>query len=516
MKVVTNKQMKVIDKKAINDLGIPAIVLMENAGLSVSEELEKDLEGLSNKNIVVFAGTGNNGGDAFVAARHMSNMGANVLVILVGKQSAVKDEALINLNILDNMGVNLVFVEDTSYNEEIESSLFLADAVVDGLLGTGLNKPVKKVMASVIDIINRTGKYVVSIDIPSGVDGDNGHIYGTCVIASKTITLEMPKLGILIGEGAKYTGAIEVKSIGIPEQVVNQVHIETELITKLEAQELLPVKTPFAHKGDNGKVLIIAGSKGLTGAAVLTACSAMRTGSGLVTLAIPESLNSVLEMKLTEVMTMPLPDTGGKLNKESISRLKEEINKFDVIAIGPGLGRSAEITAIVKWIVENSKAPLVIDSDGINSLEGNIDVLKKAKCPVVLTPHMGEMAKLAQTAIEEIHNDKMEILKKYIGYTGSIIVLKDWRTITAGPAGGFYINTTGNAGMATGGSGDVLTGMIASLIGQGAEVTEAAVLGVHLHGLAGDLAALKIGSMGMIAGDIVEQIPMAINSLIGG
>lgn len=514
MKAVTAEQMKEIDRIAIKEYGIPGIVLMENAALGVLGEIKKDLGALKNKNVVIFAGTGSNGGDALGVARHAFIQGANVLVVLVGAEKNVKGDALTNLNIVKNMKINTVFVEEDLYNEEIAASLLMADAVVDGLLGTGLNKPVQGLMAQIIDIINNAGRYTVSIDIPSGVNGTTGEINGVCINAHKTITLGLPKIGMLCGEGAKHAGQFEVADIGIPVSILDKIKLDTTLLTYEYVSRLIPVRSKYAHKGDNGKVLVIAGSTGFTGAAALTSRAAQRTGSGLVTLGIPERLNGIMEIKLTEEMTLPLADTGeGNLSIKCIEKLKTEMDKVDVIAYGSGIGKGKDVSGITEWLLCNSRVPIVIDSDGINSLEGNIDLLKNAVCPIILTPHMGEMARLTGLSVQEIQRGKIKVLKECCEKYKCTIVLKDWRTIICDDQGQIFINPTGNQGMAAGGTGDVLTGIIASFVGRGMTIPHSAAAGVYVHGLAGDFTAAEKGMEGMTAGDITEMIPYALKSV---
>jgi len=516
LKVVTAEQMREIERKAIDEYGIPGIILMENASLNIASEIKKDLKTLKNKNIVVFAGMGNNGGDALGVARHVFNSGANVLVVLVGNDESVRGDALINLNIVKNMRINLVILQDGSYNEEITDSLMMADVVIDGILGTGINKPIKGFMSEIIRIINNAKRKIVSIDAPSGINVTTGEICGICVNASKTVALGLPKIGTIIGDGAKFAGHIEISDIGIPKGIVEESELDITFLTADYISQLIPQCSPYAHKGDKGRVLVIAGSTGLTGAAALTSRAAQRAGSGLVTLGVPETLNSILEVKLTEEMTMPLADNGdGTLSKKCIEKLKDQIGKYDAIAYGPGLGRGMDITKITQWLLLNSPVPLIIDSDGINSLAGNIDLLSKAVCPIILTPHLGEMAVLTGSSIEDIKRNRVNILKEYSRKFKCTIVLKDWRTVICTDVGHIHINSTGNQGMASGGTGDVLTGIIAAFVGKGIPLEDSAVTGVYVHGLAGDLTALEKGTEGMTAGDIVENLPYALKSILG-
>ncbi len=516
MKVVRASEMKEIDGYTIENIGIPGIVLMENAAVRIVQQLEKDVGELLSKNVVVFAGKGNNGGDALAAARHLHNLGVNVLSIVVGPEDSIKGDARINLDILKNMAARLVVVEDQSHFEEIAASLFLADVVVDGLLGTGLRGEVSRLFADIIELVNQSERYILSIDIPSGLDGDTGRSRGICINADRTVTLGFPKLGLLVGDGPKFAGEVEVVDIGIPHKATEERELGINLVTKHKAASLLPARSPFSHKGNHGRVLVIAGSVGLTGAAVLASSAAVRSGAGLVTLGIPSGLYNIVGSKLTEVMTLPLADSGsGFLSSKCIEYLEDLLHNFDVIAAGPGLGCSAEITEVISWLVKHTEAPLVIDADGINSLSLNIDVLTKAKAPVVLTPHPGEMARLTGSEVKDVLENKVDAARDFSTQWNCTVVLKDWRTITAVPDGQIFINTTGNAGMASGGMGDVLTGMIAAFTGQGMNPQAAAAAGVYVHGLAGDISADRKGQLGMTAGDLIESIPYALKELTG-
>lgn len=516
MKVARASEMKEIDTFTIEQMGIPGIVLMENAAIQVIRQIEEDMSGAANKNIVVFAGKGNNGGDALAVARHLHNLGSNVLVVLVGTEDPVKGDARINLDIIKRLGIKLVVAEDMSFSEEIATSLYLADAIVDGLIGTGMKGRVSDLFAGMIHIINQVGRYVISIDIPSGIDGDTGEVFGACVEADKTVALGLPKLGLLVGEGAKYAGRIHVADIGIPQKSIEQKELDINLITKEDINKFIPSRSPYAHKGNFGKVLMIAGSTGLTGAAALTSYAALRTGAGLVTLGVPASLNNIMECKLTEVMTLPLADNGnGCISAKCIDHLDKILENYNVLAVGPGIGCNPDTIEVISWIVENSPIPVIIDADGINSLCRNIDVINRAKTPVILTPHLGEMSRLTGLEVESIIKDKTRVLKDYSGQWACTVVLKDWRTLIGTRDGQIFINTTGNAGMATAGSGDVLTGMIASFTAQGLADVPAAIAGVYIHGLSGDISAVEKGQMGMIAGDILENIPYALKEVIG-
>lgn len=508
MKVANCSQMRNIDQTAIHDMGIPGIVLMENAALKVVEQIKAILGEVSYKSILVFCGKGNNGGDGFAIARHLYNMGANVLVVLIADRNEIKGDALTNLKIIEKLDIKVVQVQDESLLEEIAASLYLCDMVVDAIFGTGVKGTIDGVEADIIQLINYSGRYVLSVDIPSGINGDDGQVCGICVNADKTVTFALPKVGLLSYPAADYVGELIVADISIPNSIIEAQNININIIEKEYVKDVIPMRKNDSNKGDYGKVFVIAGSTGMSGAAVLASLGALRSGAGLVTAGVPESLNDVMEIKLTEVMSFPLEDEGrGILAHSCIMQIFEKMDKMDVLVYGPGLSTDKNVEEILLDILKKSEIPIIIDADGINVLAKNINVLKECKCPVVVTPHPGEMSRLTGLDIGYIQTHRIEVASDFARQWNVIVVLKGASTIIAWPDGEVYINGTGNAGMATGGTGDVLSGVIASLIGQGLEADEAAVAGVYLHGTAGDLAAKDKGQHGLIATDIIEALP---------
>ncbi|WHH61749.1 NAD(P)H-hydrate dehydratase [Petroclostridium sp. X23] len=509
--------MRKIDNDAIEKIGIPGVVLMENAGLTVVEEIKKTLGELSYKSVIIFCGRGNNGGDGFVIARHLFNAGVNVLVVLVAETKDIKGDALTNFKIIQKLGVKIIQSVDGQYLEEIAASLYLCDMVVDAIFGTGIKGTVSDAVAAIFDLINSSGRCVLSVDIPSGINGDSGKICGSCVNANKTVSFVLPKVGLLNYPAADYVGHLVVSDISIPMSIIQQQNININTIEKDYIKGLLPVRIANSNKGDYGKVLIIAGSTGMTGAAALAGLAAVRAGAGLVTVGIPKSLNPVMEIKLTEVMTLPLEeDDDGILVYSSIDKILDKMRKTDVLVFGPGLSVNQGIADILEAVLRQSNIPVVIDADGINALSANINVLKECKCPIIITPHPGEMSRLTGLEIPSIEADRIEIAKNFAAQWNVTVVLKGARTIIAHPNGEVFINCTGNPGMATGGTGDVLAGVIASLIGQGLEAFDAAVAGVYIHGAAGDLQAFEKGEYGLIASDIINGIPAVLQQLALG
>lgn len=509
MKVVTSQQIREIDRKAIEENNLSGLTLMENAGLGIFQSLKNIYPDLRLKKVIIFAGSGNNGGDGFVVARHLYNYGVKVKVFLLASFNKIKAEARENLNIIDKMGVELIETETVKL-KEIEGTIQNSDLIIDAILGTGLQGKVTGSKASIIDLINITNKEVVAIDVPSGLNADSGKIEGPCIKATHTITLALPKIGLLLFPGASFAGKVTVEDIGIPSYLLTNKKLKTNIVTKEIVRSLLPFRVTNSHKGSFGKVLILAGSVGMTGAAYLASEAAMRSGAGIVILGIPRSLNPIMEVKLTEVMTLPLAETEkqsfGEDAEETILKLMKD---FSVLGIGPGISRQSETQRLVRKIIEKSDVPLVIDADAIYALREDITILKKLKAPLVITPHPGEMAKLINKDIDYILDNQLDITREIAQKFGIVVVLKGARTIVANKEGEAYINVGDNSGMATGGSGDVLTGIICSLIAQEADSFSAAIAGVYIHSMAGNLARDIKGERGMTAGDILSQVPQA-------
>lgn len=512
MKLVTAEEMREIDRYAIEKLHIPGIVLMENAGLRTVIGMREVIPNLLEKRILIVAGKGNNAGDGFVVARHLFNLGGVVKVALCSSPDELKGDALINFEIVKNIGVAIFEIGSV---DELREFLDWCDIVVDALLGTGIKGEVKGFLGEVIREINSSGKPIVAIDLPSGLEASTGKVCGPCIKANWTFTMCLPKLGLWLYPGAYYAGRIFVVDISIPSWVwEREFNIKRELLTLPYIKELLPLKRdPQSHKGDFGRVLVIAGSRGFTGAAVLASLGALRIGAGLVYLATPESVNDVLEAKLTEVIKIPVSDSDGAFDLRSLFDLKEHIERCDVVILGPGIGTSLPTKVFVYKLLEEIEKPLVIDADGLNCLVDNVALLRNYKAEVVITPHPGEMARLIGKSTSYVQENRLEVAESFASENGVIVVLKGARTIISSPDGRSYINPTGNPGMATGGTGDVLTGMIGGLIAQGLNPLEASCVGVFLHGLSGDIGVSKKGELSLIASDLLDFIPEAIKEV---
>jgi len=514
MKVVSAFQMQNLDRRAIQEFGIPGIVLMENAGRTTVDIIDKYFPAKNVKKVIIIAGTGNNGGDGFVVGRHLSNRGVEVETFLLGLQEKVTGDAKANLALYQKLRP----VQELHCQEDLikfQAHLDHADLIIDAILGTGVNTDVRGLYRDIIDYINALPNPVVSIDIPSGIDATTGKVLGTAIYADLTVTFGLPKIGLLIHPGIDRVGILEVADISIPPYLIQEENIQVELIEGHELFSLFRQRDRNSHKGNYGHVFMIAGSVGKTGAAAMSSDAALRVGAGLVTLGIPASLNPIVEVKLTEVMTEPLAETDAQtLSTKSLPRIQDLIDGKKVLALGPGISTHPETIAVVHHIIRNSRIPLIVDADGINALEEKPSVLHEAQCPIVLTPHPGEMARLIGTSIKEVQDDRIGVARKFAREYGVVLVLKGARTIIAEPNENIYINSTGNPGMASGGIGDVLTGMIAGLVAQGYTISEASRLGVFLHGYIADKITEQRGEVGLIATDIIDRIPLTLKEVM--
>ncbi len=519
MKIVTALQMRELDRKAIKERGIPNLTLMENAGRAVAEAAARMTEGCNQPNgrlaghrpIAVICGRGSNGGDGFVAARHLAQMGRRVKVFLAASRQEVTGDAGVNLGRLDETEVPVAEVSDL---EPLIRACCSAPLVVDALLGTGLSGKVRGLPGKVIEALSECGARVLAVDIPSGLDVDSGEPLGLAVRAVETVTMGLPKIGLYLYPGMDYAGRVTVADIGFPPDLVEESPSPADLIDPEWVRVLLPRRLPSDHKGSFGRVLIIAGSVGMTGAACLCAQGAAKVGAGLVTVGCPASVNDILEVKLTEQMTFPLPETYTRsLDTRALALILELSQEASVVAIGPGLSKEPETAVLVRRLVARVEKPMVIDADGISALADAAMILESDHAPAVLTPHPGEMARLMAVPTEKIQARRTHFAEAAARRFKSTVVLKGACSVIADPGRSLAISPTGNPGMATGGTGDVLTGMVAGLIAQGLLPFEAAAAATYLHGLAGDIAAGNVGQASMLAGDLLGAVPDAIGRI---
>lgn len=514
MKIVTPKQMNAIDACSINEYGIPGILLMENAAIAVVSEAVSMMKGCEGRVVTVIAGRGNNGGDAFAAARLLYGRGADVNVYLTGMKNGISQDALFNMNLLEKIGVNILEMTEEKDVDLLTADMSRSDLILDGIFGTGLSRDITGLEALAIRRMNECEKTILSIDIPSGIDGADGSIRGICVKADTTVTFCMPKTGQVVNPGCEYTGRLIVANIGIPPGAIEKQRICTELTEAGQVAGVLPVRKPDSNKGDYGRVLIVTGSTGMTGSGCLSSMAALRCGAGLVYMGVPASLAGIYGAAVTEPIVFPLEDGGsGYLADESAGQILGHMQGMDAAVIGPGLTVTDSVRRIVEQIIENSRIPLILDADALNVLAGNTGILKKLNVPAVITPHPGEMSRLTGISIADIQRDRIGIASRFAAEYKVTVVLKGSRTVIAMQDGRVYINPTGNAGMATAGAGDVLAGMIAGFAAQGVPICDAAMAGVYIHGLAGDKAACGMGMHAMVAGDILIHVPKVLKEL---
>ena len=515
MKLVTAGQMQDLDRRTIQECGISGIVLMENAGRGAAELLARHFPVARAGWVAVLAGSGNNGGDGFVIARHLKNWGIQAKVYLFSSIDDVKGDAGTNLQIWLTMGGELVEVIYKGDFARIKKEFSGASLMVDAIFGTGLNSEVKGLLKETISFVNSLPQPVMAVDIPSGLDATGGQVLGDAIRADLTATFGLAKIGQVIEPGAGYVGQLEVIDIGIPRHLIEEADIKTHLIDQDELDVgLLAPRPAQAHKGDYGHLFVLAGSPGKTGAAAMVCQGALRTGAGLVTLGIPASLNPILEAKLTEAMTAPLPDAGtGYLSADAWGRVQQLLEGKTALALGPGISTESQVQEMILKLLPEVTLPLVIDADGITALASRPEILKQCRGSVVLTPHPGEMARLAGITTQQVQADRIGVAKACATSHNCIVALKGNRTVIATPEQEVYINPTGNPGMASGGTGDVLTGMIGGLMAQGLPPLAAAQWGVYLHGLAGDMAAQELGEISLIAGDIIDYLPDALGEV---
>ncbi|HKJ04760.1 MAG TPA: NAD(P)H-hydrate dehydratase [Geopsychrobacteraceae bacterium] len=516
MKLITAEQMQNADRKAIEQFGIPGAVLMENAGRAATDLLCREFSELFPGPVLILAGKGNNGGDGYVMARTLLELGWQVRTLVLAAADSVSGDAALMLEILQRLDGNISFAENVDTLSHVFSET-KPRLLIDALLGTGLASAVRGLYAEAIELINDSGLPVLAVDIPSGVDGSNGRIHGSAVSAEITVSFDQGKVGHGSYPGASKVGRLKVVKIGIPPVCHSTDTPECRLLDAADATKLLPARFSGGHKGSFGHLLVVAGSSGKTGAATLAGDAAVRSGCGLVTVACPASVHDILELKLTEAMTAPLPEVGGLLAESCWPELQKLLAGRDALAVGPGLGRGGELERLIRRMLIECPLPVVADADALNAFAGHAAALfERESGSTVLTPHPGEMARLTGLSVTEIEADRFNIAREFAGEFGVVLVLKGPRTVIAAPDGRVNINASGNVGLASGGSGDVLTGLIGGLLAQGMGAFESASLGCFLHGMAADRLAADQGCVGLKASDLLSQIPLARNQLTQG
>ena len=518
MPLLTGESMREVDRATIKEIGVPGPVLMENAGragfkriIALLRELRgPSLAGLTG-GVLVVAGTGNNGGDGLVVARHLQEEDIPVRVLVAGSPDRMSVDASLNYKILLKSGLKPQIIRS---GDPIDDLLKQSDIVVDGLLGTGIKGAPRGVAAEIIKQINASSRPVVALDIPSGVEADTGRVEGEAVRALETVTFGALKIGLVLYPGTVFAGRVRVARIGIPKTVLTEKANGLSATTFEEAADLLPRFAPDAHKGTCGRVLVLGGSPGLTGAPVMAGKAAQTVGAGLTTVAVPGSLVPMIACHLMAVMHAGLPEVeGATLAPASLEGAGHLISAADAVVAGCGASRTAGVEHLVLQLLKEVPVPLVLDADGLNVLTGNNEALADRKCVTVLTPHPGEMSRLTGEPITGIVADPVTSARRFVESTGSVLVLKTARTVVAS-RNGVWVNCTGNAGMASGGTGDVLAGMIGGFLAQKMAPEEAARLAVFLHGLAGDLSARELTVHSTTAGSVLSFLPRAMRRLL--
>ena len=513
MYVVSAAQMRELDRLTIREYGTPGHVLMERAGMGAAQVLLDFFGNSPPDRAVVVAGKGNNGGDGLVIARVLKRRGIDCQVVLAARKRDVQGDAKRTLQAFTRLKGHIGEVTAEDDLPAVQRRLARAGVIVDALLGTGLNAPAGGLHAALIDRMNAADAPVVAVDVPSGLDADTGRTPGPVVQAAVTATFGYPKLGQLVYPGAASVGRLVCVDIGIPREALETVAPGTEVLTRPEVGRLVPARPPEAHKGDFGHLLVLAGARGKSGAALLSASAALRCGTGLVTLAGPRSLIPIFSTVLLEAMTAAQPERADGSLKLDERQLRRALDGKTALVFGPGVGVSAETKRIAEWLLTHSRVPLLIDADGLNCVASNPAVLKTARVPVVLTPHPGEMARLVRITTADVQARRMDVARSFAEQTGCYVVLKGARSLVADPDGRVCINPTGNPGMASGGMGDVLSGVIGGLLAQGYPPYDACRLGTFLHGAAADTWARTRGEAGLLARDVIDGLPETLRDL---
>lgn len=515
MRVLSAAQMQEADRQTIEEVGIPSMVLMENAGRAVVQHLTQRFRALAFEHTVILCGRGNNGGDGFVVARVLASRDHDVSVFLIGRAVQVRGDARRNMDILSRLEIPVVEIASEDDWEQHAAGIAQADVIVDALFGTGLKEPLSGLYARVVKDVNAMAAAVVSVDVPSGLSCDTHQVFGEAIKAELTIALGAPKLPLVLPPAERLCGDLVTADIGIPLEIVEEIDgPRVELLGPAEIMRHLMPRDPDSNKGDYGRVVIAGGSMGKTGAVHLSAMAALRSGAGLVTVATPRACVPIVASMGAEYMTdgWDEDDDGPEAVTASVERILGV--RKDVLAVGPGLGAGPRQQALVHALLERSQVSLVLDADALNVWQEDPSRLHgREGIDIIITPHPGEMARLTGLSIEEVQQNRLEVVRNFAMSRSMFVVLKGHRTLIATPDGRVAINPTGNPGMATGGTGDVLTGMIAAWYGQLLDAEAACRVAVYLHGLAGDLARRSGGEAALIAGDIIDHLGEATRDI---
>ena len=506
--VVTAQEMSNIDNRAIHEYGIPSTCLMETAGAKSAQNIWETY-GRNDFRVLIVCGKGNNGGDGFVIARHLFNAGADVDVAILFSRNETKGDPAVFLKSLEKMKISIIEVKEEN-TSRFEALVKNADLIVDAILGTGFQPPARGLPEKVIRILSTNETPIIAIDIPSGLDGTTGGAELPYIHAKTTLALGGLKRGHLLMPAAEHVGEVITLDIGIPNECLKEENILLHVTEPSDVAANLPERRPDAHKGDAGHLLLIAGAPGMSGAALMTAMSALRTGAGRVTLAVPESISPLVESRYPEVMTLSLPATeSGAVDASAFDFLVERSEDMSALVIGPGLLTNPRTIELVHLLIQHIGAPVVLDADALNALAQDLTILDGRLAQLILTPHPGEMARLLGISTREVQEDRITHASSFASQHHLDIALKGWGTIVATSDGEIWYNPTGNSNMATAGSGDVLAGVIGAFLAQGLSRKWSLICGVYLHGLSGELASLEVGGLGITATDILQALPKA-------
>lgn len=508
MYLVTAEQMRQVDRKTIEELGIPEMVLMENAGRAVVAFLQEQFGQLTQKNITIVAGPGNNGGDGLVIARYLHGLGVSVKVFIAAEKE-LSPSAQKNYEILSKLPIKIYWLDTENSMHLLKVTVNYSDILIDALLGTGISREVTGKIGQVVDIVNRRSCIKVAVDIPSGLNSDTGEIWGRCLRADYTVSLAQPKQGQFLNKGVKYCGELVVKPIGIPAEIYQGMELNCQLIEDCCLDVCREPRSRVCHKGSYGHLLAVGGSMGMSGAIGLTVNAALRTGVGVLTCAVPEAVQLHVAMQAPEAMVQPFP-AGGHFSVSGSEQLQELLRGKKAVVVGPGMVANEDTGLLVNTILQSGRCATVIDAGGLGASEFWLPQVIAAKSPVIVTPHPGEMARLTGLETSDIQSDRLTIAKQFAQTYQLWVVLKGNNTVVATPEGKIYLNTVDSPALAVAGSGDVLAGMIGAFLAQGMTPEEACCRAVYLHGRAGQEVSKTIGDLSSKAGDIIEAIPKVL------
>lgn len=504
MYVADQQTMQRLDQYTMEQLGLPGVVLMENAGNAVVQEILHDYP--KNARFLVLSGQGNNGGDGFVIARRLVDFGYNVLLCFIGKEEKLKGDAQIHYQVYKHRKLPLYHYRDGE--EELLRYIRQADVIVDAMLGTGVSGKVRSPFAQIIEAVNESGKDVISVDVPSGLNSNTGEVANIAVKAKKTITFAMPKIGFFVGDGPKVIGEWKVADISVPDSIVETLQLRLPKLLDAEtAKASLPERPKHGHKGTFGHCLVIGGCKHYVGAPIYTAKAAFHSGIGLVTLAIPDTIYPTVAGACHESLFLPLADSEGFIDSRSLETI--DYSKYKTVVFGPGLGRALDGDAMIRTLLDKlSTQTLIVDADGLYFLKNHLEPLQHYEGNVIITPHPGEMAALTGKTVVEIESNRLKVAKDFAATYGVYLVLKGHRPILATPKGELWINPHGHDALGKGGSGDVLTGLIASLVSQQQDPLKAMLSASFYHALAAEELGQKTSNYGVTPLEIIHTIPV--------